>query len=183
MPFAIPELSVWTYDDLFDLPDDGNRYEILHGELLVTPPPAFGHERVGTKLLVELIRWCEAHTDWTVLPRGGVYVSQTNWFEPDVVVYPASGDGVTDWRALPVPVLVVEVLSPSTRKRDRHRKRPVYLAHGVPEVWTLDPTTLEIERWTTASEFPEPMGDPIRWVPRPDVPPFELPLAALPSTR
>jgi len=65
---------------------------------------------------------------------------------------------------------VVEVLSRSSRKRDRHRKRPAYLSHGVAEVWLIDKRSRAIERWTVASEFPETNGGSITWSPAPDYP-------------
>ncbi len=64
-----------------------------------------------------------------------------------------------------LPVLVVEVLSSSTRRRDRHRKRLAYLAAGVAEVWTVDHATRTIERWTAALEFPDTRRDTFSWTP------------------
>ena len=84
-----PARSIWTVEDLERLPDDGNRYEILHGELLVTPLPSNGHQGVALRLACILLNWCRAHTGWAVRAPGGVYVSETTWLEPDVAVYPA----------------------------------------------------------------------------------------------
>lgn len=70
------------------------------------------------------------------------------------------------------PLLVVEILSKSTIRRDRHRKRPAYLAHGVAEVWTIDAPRRTIERWTSASEFPETFRDGIMWAPDAAFPPL-----------
>ncbi len=131
---GIPERSLWTVADLEQLPDNGDRYEILHGELLVTPLPSSGHQGIVARLLVALAMWCRAYTGWRFLAPGGVYVSETIWLEPDIAVYPSPEYRDTPWRELPAPILVVEVLSASTRKRDRHRKRPAYLSHGVAEV-------------------------------------------------
>ena len=66
---------------------------------------------------------------------------------------------------MPPPVLVVEVASPSTARRDRHRKRPAYLSHGVREVWTVNEEKRVIERWTATSEFPEVHLGSITWAP------------------
>ena len=65
---------------------------------------------------------------------------------------------------------MVEVLSPSTRKRDRHRKRPAYLAHAASDVRLVDQSARSIERWTNASEFPETHRDTITWSPHPSLP-------------
>jgi len=166
----LPERSIWTVTDLEQLPDDGNRYEILHGELLVTPLPSVGHQGVAMRLCLLIAPWCRAHTGWKMLSPGGVYVNETNWFEPDIAVYPAPEFPERRWQEMPPPVLVVEVLSPSTRRRDRHRKRPAYLAYGVAEVWTIDQASRTIERWTAASEFPETLRDTFPWTPDPVLP-------------
>jgi len=159
----LPERSMWTVADLERLPDDGNRYEILHGELLVTPMPTNNHQGVAVRLPANLYTWCRAHTGWTGRAAGGVYVGETTWLEPDIAVYPTPEYSDASWRTLPAPLLVVEVLSPSTRKRDRHRKRTAYLAHGVGAVWIVDAHTRTVERWTKASGFPDLLGDPIAW--------------------
>lgn len=133
-----PERPKWTVADLAELPDDGNRYEILHGELLVTPLPSFGHQGVAGRLATLFATWCRAHTGWAVRAPGGLYLNETLWFEPDVAVYPVPEFGQRNWRDLPPALLVVEVLSPSTRNRDRNDKRPEYVANGVREVWLVD---------------------------------------------
>ncbi len=167
-----PDRTVWTVADLEAIPDDGNRYEILHGELLVTPLPSTGHQRIAMRLSVLTVLWCRAHTGWTVLAPGGVHISETTWLEPDLAVYAAPESANLSWREMPPPLLVVEVLSPSTRRRDRHRKRPTYLSHGVREVWLVDQDTRTIERWTSASEFPETFRDGITWTAGGTLPPL-----------
>jgi Uma2 family endonuclease len=161
----LPERDLWTVADLEQLPDDGNRYEILHGELLVTPLPSAGHQGVAGRLFLSLATWCRQHTGWTFLTPGGVYISETTWLEPDIAIYPSPEYSKLHWRDMPPPVLVVEVLSPSTAKRDRHRKRPAYLAHGVGEVWIVNDESRVIQRWTAASEFPETHRGSITWAP------------------
>jgi len=157
--------SLWTVADLERLPDDGNRYEILHGELLVTLLPSNEHQGIVGRIFRYLANWCEATTGWACRTPGGVYVSETTWLEPDICVYPAPEYSRLPWTEMPPPLLVVEVGSPSTRRRDRHRKRPAFLAHGVGEVWTIDARRRAIERWVRASEFPEKHLDGITWQP------------------
>ena len=168
----LPERTMWTVADIEALPDDGNRYEILHGELLVTPLPSNGHQRIAVHLIYSVVRWCRTHTGWAVRAPGGMYVSETNWFEPDLCVYPVPDQTDVPWREMPPPVLVVEILSQSTTKRDRHRKRPAYLANGVAEVWLIDRNKRTIERWTKASEFPDTFQGSITWTPDPELPPM-----------
>jgi len=178
MPHSLsfPDRAVWTVDDLEQLPDDGNRYEILHGELLVTSMPTWGHQGVAMRLTWLLLNWCRAHPDWSIRAPGGVYISTTTWLEPDVAVYRAPDRADLSWKELPPPVLVVEVLSPSTRRRDRFRKRPAYLNHGVGEVWTVDAQARTIERWTSASEFPDMRHDTFSWMPPAPIPAGTQPL-------
>ena len=164
-PPPVPDRDLWTVADLEALPEDGNRYEILHGELLVTPLPSVGHQYISGQLYRRLANWCHSHTGWAVLAPGGVFVSEATWLEPDIAVYPSAPFAHRDWRQTPPPVLVVEIASPSTARRDRHRKRPAYLSHGVGEVWTVNEEKRTIERWTAASEFPETHHGSITWAP------------------
>jgi Uma2 family endonuclease len=170
----VPDRDLWTVADLEQLPDDGNRYEILHGELLVTPLPSVGHQRVSREMLMILVNWCRQHTGWEILAPGGVFVSETTWLEPDIAVYPSASGAHNYWREMPPPVLVVEILSPSTARRDRHRKRPAYLSHGVREVWIVNEEKRTIERWTAASEFPETHHGSITWAPDAAKPPLAI---------
>jgi Uma2 family endonuclease len=167
-----PDRTMWTVADLEAIPDDGNRYEILHGELLVTPLPSTGHQRIAVRLTVLTVMWCRAHTGWTVLAPGGAHIGETTWLEPDLAVFAAPESANLSWREMPPPLLLVEILSPSTRRRDRHRKRPTYLSHGVGDVWLVDQDTRSIERWTAASEFPETFRDGITWTPDATLPPL-----------
>lgn len=160
---SFPQRSVWTAADLEQLPDDGNRYEVLHGELLVTPQPTTVHQGVAVRLTLMLGLWCRARRGWSVRAPGVVSISESTWLEPDVVLYPIDDYARIQWRDMPVPTLVIEVLSPSTRKRDRHRKRPAYLAHGVREVWIIDEDARILERWTSASEFPVTCRETFEW--------------------
>lgn len=177
MPLSppIPPRSLWTVDDLERLPDDGNRYEILHGELFVTPMPVKWHQRVAARLSGRLSNWCDANPGWEYFATGGVYINQTTWLEPDLAVFRVSThDDASDWRAAQPPLLVIEILSPSTAKRDRHRKRPAYLAHGVAEVWLVDIDARTFERWTARSEFPELHTNTKTWSPSTDLSPLTI---------
>jgi Uma2 family endonuclease len=75
--------------------------------------------------------------------------------------------------------LVIEILSPSTVKRDRHHKRPAYLAQGVAEVWLVDIDAQAVERWTALSEFPQLHHTSIAWAPPENAPMLTFELAAL----
>ncbi len=182
MPISppIPPRSIWTVADLEQLPADGNRYEILHGELLVTPMPVVWHQRISLRLSVLLAQWCTANPGWECFAPGGVFISETSWLEPDLSVFAVpAGGAVHDWRQMGPPVLVIEILSPSTAKTDRHRKRPAYLAHGVAEVWLIDIDAKSVERWTAQSEFPQLQSTTITWAPSRGAPALTIDLAEL----
>ena len=124
-------------DDLYTTPDDGNRYEILDGAIVMTPPPNMAHQNVVTRLVVLL--------DKPALQRGlKVWVAPVAWRigpgqvpEPDVVV--ASPDVITTRAVEGPPALVVEVLSPSGRGRDLFEKRRIYAEGRAGWYWIVDP--------------------------------------------
>ena len=130
----------FTYEDLGGMPDDGYRREIIGGSLVVTPAPSGGHQRV-TLNLAALLRASEAGGtmamvapfDWR-LPDGGSV-------QPDVMVIRREDfDPAGPLPATAVPVLVVEVLSPSNPAQDRMLKRDLYERLGVPAYWIVDPS-------------------------------------------
>lgn len=136
MPMA--QTKVWTLEELHSLPDDGNKYELLHGELFVTPAPTFDHETIIARLNALLVPFVMAHDLGYVYSGHSVIRRSGSEVIPDLLVRQRAAPK-TAWEAAPVPILVVEVLSPSTRKRDHEYKRPFYADEvGVPEYWIVD---------------------------------------------
>ena len=128
----------WTRADLERLPDDdGNRYEIIDGELLVTPAPRPAHGAIVTELGSALSACCR-RIGLTVSTARPAIVTPDSHVEPDIVVRGRTVPPPDRWDDAPLPVLVVEVLSESTRRNDRIRKRRFYLEAGVPEYWIVD---------------------------------------------
>jgi Uma2 family endonuclease len=172
----------WTREDLARLPDDGNRYEVLDGELLVTPAPSFRHQLVATQLALALESYCRAMAIGVVVTPGAVVWSH-NELIPDIVVF--GGDPAElrtlDWGTLPTPLLVVEVASPGTQRRDRSVKRRTYLESlGIPAYWLVDPVAETIEALSTTDRpYTVGIGDTLVWSPPGAAEPFALPLAAL----
>ena len=124
-------------EDLYNTPDDGNRYEILDGALVMTPPPNTGHQSISGELYVLLreairgrgLKILTAPYAWRIGP-GQVP-------EPDLVVAPVEAFTA---RALErPPLLVVEILSPSGRGRDLFEKRRIYAAGQATWYWIADP--------------------------------------------
>jgi Uma2 family endonuclease len=131
------DIRPWTRADLARLPDDGNRYEVLDGQLLVTPQAARAHQAVALELAVALRAYLAPFGTTTVVGPGAVPFGD-NELQPDVQVIPAP-PGTASWDELPPPVLVAEVLSDSTRRRDFGIKRDAYLNRaGVQQVWLVD---------------------------------------------
>lgn len=133
---TMPVTGDWTVDDLERLPDDGLRYELVDGVLLVSPSPLVPHQLGLSRLLVRLAT--AAPDDLRVLPAPlDITFSRTRLLQPDIVVLRA--DQLTGRKVEGVPLLAVEVLSGSTRAVDLTLKRHVLEQAGVPSYWLLDP--------------------------------------------
>jgi Uma2 family endonuclease len=139
--------KVWTYDDLQRLPEDGNRYEIIDGELFVSPSPSLAHQGVVTHIVVQLYRALQETGLARVFAAPlDVILSPTRVVEPDVLVVRTERAGVMAERGIEGPVdLAVEVLSSSSIRTDREIKRKLYAAVGVPEYWIVDPMMRTID--------------------------------------
>ena len=126
----------FTRDDLERMPDDGHRYELIDGALIVTPAPGLRHQTVVTNLAALLIPLCPPDLKALVAPFD-VDLAEDTRVQPDVLVAPRAN---FDGRRLDgPPTLVVEVLSPSTRHLDRGLKRARYETAGCASYWIIDP--------------------------------------------
>ena len=144
MPLPVPLLTI---DMLDDFPDDGTRYELLEGMLLVTPAPSYAHQIVATRLATTLtiaLRGSGA----SVVAVGAIQRGKHTQLQPDVLVCPPGVRPTLNWRDIHGWWLAVEVLSPSSRLYDREVKRGAYLALGVQEYWIADPGDCSVERWS-----------------------------------
>ena len=129
----------WTLEELHSLPDDGNKYEVIHGELFVAPAPRVSHETILARLTRILDPYVAANDLGFVLhPRAVIIIGDDTEVEPDLMVRELAEDDSLGWESLPMPILVVEVASDSTRRRDRVHKRNVYAEAGIPEYWMVD---------------------------------------------
>jgi Uma2 family endonuclease len=136
MTSVIPHGRPFTVDDLEGFPDDGNRYELIDGMLLVTPAPGWPHQEMGAELFFQLRLHHPA--DLRVLPAPlAVRTAFDSEVQPDVIV--TRYVDLTP-KNLPVaPLLAVEVLSRSTRLKDLNLKKAHYERIGVASYWILDP--------------------------------------------
>ncbi|MGH7653956.1 MAG: Uma2 family endonuclease [Gemmatimonadaceae bacterium] len=131
----------WTADDLDLLPDDGNRYEVVDGELFVTPAPSFAHQRVMGAIYTRLYAFVanQKRFAWVMFAPGDVHMDTKNQVQPDIFVVPRTAAGIpATWREAPRPILVVEVLSSTTARRDRGPKRELYMRARIGEYWIVD---------------------------------------------
>lgn len=132
----MPQQAEWTVDDLDALPDDGLQYELADGVLLVTPSPRPRHQRMSGRLLVRLVAACPDELEVFHAPFD-FRPSRVTSLQPDLLVVRRSD--VDDEGLTGTPLLVVEILSPSTRAKDLVLKRALYAEAGVPSYWVLDP--------------------------------------------
>jgi Uma2 family endonuclease len=139
--------GTWTYEDLFALPDDGKRYEIIEGELFEMPPPNLAHATVIANLIALLVPLINALGGrWYTAPVG-VFISGANPVEPDIVALLPGSAARREHRGIDGPPdLVIEVLSPSNVSHDVVTKRALYSRAGVREYWIVNPErrTLEV---------------------------------------
>ena len=172
----------WTYSEYARLPDDGNRYEVIDGEVLVTPAPTPHHQKVTARLLVKLIEHVEARDRGWVLQDVDLLFVSGQFLRPDlVVVAKEARQGITDRGVEVAPALVVEVLSPSSRTIDRVKKPRRYLEFGVPAYWVVDPYDGVVWQWdaSTGPDAPRPATGAVQWAFVEGIPPFETDVAAL----
>ncbi|MGH3885251.1 MAG: Uma2 family endonuclease [Pseudonocardiaceae bacterium] len=133
---SVSASTPFTVHDLEGMPDDGRRYELIDGELLVSPAPGLLHQTAGLRLYRVLDDACPDDLYVLAAPFAG-QTDVSNEVQPDVLV--ARFDELTDKNLPAAPVLAVEVLSPSGRLIDLNLKRAAYERMGTPSYWVLDP--------------------------------------------
>jgi Uma2 family endonuclease len=172
--------KIWTEDDLATLPDDGNRYEIIDGELFVTPSPAWRHQ-TALKLLVLVIDpylVASVAGDLQVAPADVVF-DKRNVVEPDLFVVPlVNGRRPKTWQEAGRLLLAIEIVSPSSARQDRVAKRWLYQGQEVPEYWVIDVDATLVERWRPGDERPEILTDRLDWQPSAEHAPLSIDLVA-----
>ena len=157
----------WTADDLADLPDDGQRYEVIDGELFVTPAPSLRHQRAIFELARILADYVqrEGIGDMIIAPAD-VRFSDARNVQPDVFVMPlVDGRRPRRFEDAGRLLLAVEVLSPSTARADRVTKRILFRDEGVAEYWIVDLDARTIERSTPADSRVDVLADRVEWRP------------------
>ena len=157
------------------------RYELVDGELLVTPSPGFGHQRAVARLIVALHDYLRReHVGEALTSPFDVELEPESITQPDIFVVSTEEGRRLQRDGLPALslLLAIEVLSPSSSRHDRVRKRPLYQRH-VPEYWIVDLDARIIERWRTGDDRPEIVDTSLQWLPERATSPFVLDVALL----
>ena len=169
----------WTAEMVRALPEDGNRYEVIDGELVMSPGPPWTHQRAVFVLVRLLAEYLRSNRSGRLL--GGpadIEFNEKTQVQPDVFVVPrGSSKAPASWNEVRRLLLVVEVISPSSARIDKVEKRKLYLECGAPEYWIIDVDARLIERWRQGDSRPELIADIIEWQPENVASPFVMRLS------
>jgi Uma2 family endonuclease len=171
----------YSADMVRALPHDGNRYEVVHGELLVTPAPLPWHQEVGARLLEALRSYVrsEARGFHVFASPADISWTEDTLVQPDVFVVPVAEARTLNWAHIKDLQVVIEVLSPSSSRADRFTKRRLYQERHVPRYWVVDAQEQLVEVWTPEVQFPVVERVRLIWSPSGAGRPFTLELAEL----
>jgi Uma2 family endonuclease len=164
MGMAAP--AFYTAEMVRALPEDGNRYETVHGELLVTPAPRELHQRVVGRLFLEIGTYIARSRLWALYASP----ADISWgpeilVQPDIFVVDLEEARSGDWRHMRTLLLAIEVLSASTSRQDRFTKRRLYQEVGIPLAWFVDCDARHVEVWTPGAVFPVIERERVTWHP------------------
>ncbi len=171
----------WTRDAVLALPDDGQRYELVDGELLVSPSPRGAHQRAVLALALVLDPWVRAHgVGALAISPADLDFGAGQLLQPDLFVGAMiNGREPVEWADFGIPILVIEVISPATARHDRVIKRRWYQRAGVPAYWVVDLDARIVEVWTPGVEMPTIAVDELTWQPDPAREPLVIGLREL----
>ena len=156
----------WTAEMVRALPDDGNKYECVYGELLVTPAPRPWHEVVLGRMHLALVEYLRAVPALFLFgSRSDISWSDDTLVQPDLFVLPIEEARTLRWSAMKRLVLAVEVLSPSNARADRFTKRRLYQEVGIPLYWIVDADAHEVEVRTPDVRYPSVERERLVWQP------------------
>lgn len=157
----------WTAEMVRAIPDDNNRYQVVDGELFVTPAPTWRHGDIVLEFALTLSEFLRRNPvgHLKISPQD-VELDYRTLVEPDLFVVPlVDGKKPRLWNDVRELLLVIEVLSPSTARLDRRVKRERYQREGVSQYWIVDVDARLIERWRPGDERPEILVERIEWEP------------------
>lgn len=157
----------WTVDDLQDMPDDGNRYEIIDGELFVSPSPTLPHQEAAGLLYRMLAAYLAVERiGHAFIAPADIVFSRGRVVQPDVFVVPlVNGRRPKSFQSAGRLLLAAEVSSPSTARLDRVNKRMLFRREAVAEYWIVDLDARTFERSTPSELRPEILAERLEWFP------------------
>ena len=179
---GMPATKRWSVEEVRAMQDADRawpRYELVDGELLVTPAPTWTHQKAVVQLLLALADYLQRQPVGEVVASpADIELELGTVLQPDVFVVPVRDvrPGGT-WRDVRGLLLAVEVLSPSSGRHDRVTKRRFFQRVGVPESWIVDTDSRVIERWRAGDERPELLDATLVWHPTGADEPLTLDLA------
>jgi Uma2 family endonuclease len=136
-----PNAPPLTVEDYRSLPEAGPRYQLIEGDLYMAPAPNRFHQEISRNLQVKLFLYLRESGLGKIFDAPfDVYLDETNVYQPDLIVVLNDRLAIlTEAGAEGAPNLVIEILSPKTRRLDLEQKRKAYPRFGVPELWIVDP--------------------------------------------
>lgn len=156
----------YTADMVRALPDDGNRYEVVHGELLVTPAPRAWHQEIVARIAERLRGYLRQQPiGHALFAPADISWTEDTLVQPDVFVVDLAEARTLDWRRMRHLLLAVEVVSPSSARADRFAKRRLYQGVGVPAYWLVDGDARSVEVWTPDATVPAVEHETVTWHP------------------
>jgi len=180
MPARAPD-RLWTEEEFYaarDAAPPGERWELVDGQVLVTPSPSWVHQRIVRRLTILLDAYVTAQEIGEVFAAPlDVKLEPGLVLQPDVLVV-ANGELRRRSDIVRHLLLAVETVSPRSARHDRVTKRPRYQRNRVPEYWIVDDVSQTIERWTPDDERPELLAEHLVWQPASAAEPFVLDLVA-----
>ena len=179
---GMPATKRWSVEEVRAMQDADRawpRYELVDGELLVTPAPTWTHQKAVVQLLLALADYLQRQPVGEVVASpADIELEPGTVLQPDVFVVPARDlrPGAT-WRDVRGLLLAAEVLSPSSGRHDRVTKRRFLQRVGVPEYWIVDADSRVVERWRAGDERPELLDATLAWHPEGATEPLVFDLA------
>jgi Uma2 family endonuclease len=172
--------TYYTADMVRALPEDGRRYEVVHGELLVTPAPRGWHQELVGRLYRTIATYLERERVGHVLfSPADISWAPDTLVQPDVFVADLAQARTLEWSQMQRLLLVAEVLSPASVRADRFTKRRRYQEAGVGLYWVVDGDARAVEVWTPEAQFPLVERVRLVWHPAGAATAFMLELAEL----
>lgn len=166
---VIPEARRYSVPEILEFPADGNRYELVAGQLLVTPSPAWRHQLLVSRLMARLLQYLEplGLADALVASPADITWGQDpltaeDLIQPDLFVIQRGGT-IGSWRDVRALELAVEIVSSGSSYPDRVVKRKTYQRHRVAAYWVVDPEARLVETWGPDDDRPAISTDVLEW--------------------